>query len=144
VAVANPSAGTASVLVNAGDWPPPNQTSISLGDVRKQEGHQGTTLFVFTVSLSAAYDQPVTVHYATADGTATAADGDYVSQSGTLTFAPGETAKTITIVVKGDKKVESDETFFVDLSDASNAFIEDGQGLGTILNDDKGGGTKGR
>jgi hypothetical protein len=59
-----------------------------------------------------------------------------VAASGTLTFAPGETIKTITVQIKGDKKKEADETFFVNLSGAANATMLDGQGLGTILNDD--------
>src|SRR5207244_1311511 len=108
-------------------------------DVSRQEGNSGTTAFVFTVSLSAAYDQSVTVQYATANGTATVADRDYLSQKGTLTFAPGATTKTISITVYGDTKTESDETFFINLSGpSSNAAILDSQGLGTILNDDGG------
>jgi hypothetical protein len=91
----------------------------------------------FTVTLSAAYDVPVTVRFATADGTATGASNDYAAASGTLTFAPGETTKTITIAVKGDRKKEADETFFVNLAGATNALIEDGQGIGTILDDDR-------
>jgi hypothetical protein len=55
-----------------------------------------------------------------------------------VTFAPGETTKTITISVKGDKTKEADETFFVNLANASGARIDDGQGLGTILDDDGG------
>jgi hypothetical protein len=101
------------------------------------EGNSGTTLFTFTVSLSAAYDQAVTVNYATADGTATTADHDYLASSGTLTFAPGETAKTLTIAVIGDTMIEPDETFFVDLGGAStNALLVNGHGIGTIIDDD--------
>ena len=78
----------------------------------------------FTVTLSAAYDQAVTVNYATHDGTATVADNDYVATSGTLTFAPGQTTKTFTVTIKGDKKKEADESFYVLLSGASsNALI---------------------
>src|SRR5437764_6930348 len=102
-----------------------------------QDGPTGSTLFVFTVSLSAAYDQAVTVHFATADGSATVADHDYQAQSGTLTFAPGQTTLTISIVVYGDKKKEANESFFVNLSSpSSNALVLDAQGLGTILDDD--------
>jgi hypothetical protein len=104
--------------------------------VAKKEGNGNTTQFVFTVSLSAAYDQAVTVHYATANGTATAGS-DYQAKSGTLTFAPGQTTQTITVVVYGDKAVEADETFFVNLSSPSNnAFLFAPQGIGTILDDD--------
>ena len=51
----------------------------------------------------------------TVNGTATTSDNDYVANSGTLTFAPGETTKTITIEVKGDSKKEADERFYLDL-----------------------------
>ena len=87
------------------------------------------------MSLSAAYGQAVTVHYATADGTATAGS-DYQAASGTLTFAAGQTSQTITVLVNGDRLAEPTETFFVNLSDPTNAFIADGQGVGTILDDE--------
>src|SRR5262249_10398630 len=90
---------------------------------------------VFTVTLSEPATATVTVNYGTADGTAQA-NGDYEAAAGTLTFAPGETSQTITIAVKGDQRVEAHETFPVNLSGALNADITDGQGLGTILNDD--------
>ena len=61
------------------------------------------------------------MNYATADGTATTADGDYAGLSGTLTFTPGLTSQTIAIVVNGDTKFEPDEDFFVNLFCASNA-----------------------
>jgi len=116
-----------------------NEPRISINDVSKKEGNgTGTTLFVFTVSLSAAYDQAVTFNYATANGTATTADHDYQAKSGTVTFLPGETTKTITITVYCDKKAEPNETFFVNLSGASsNALFSDMQGIGTILDDDR-------
>src|SRR5205823_13043755 len=74
-------------------------------------------------------------NYATADGTAMAGS-DYQATSGTLTFMPGETQKTVTVSVIGDTANEPDETFFVRLSSPSNASIADGEGVGTILNDD--------
>src|SRR5262249_43581762 len=95
----------------------------------------GQTPFAFAVTLSSAYDAPVTVDWATADGTATAGS-DYQSGSGTLTFAPGETAKTITILVNSDRLFEPTETFFVNLSAPTNASIAAGQGVGTIVDDD--------
>jgi hypothetical protein len=109
---------------------------LRIGDVTKKEGRKGTTSFTFTVTLSGPSTVPVTVSYATSDGTAKVSNGDYVAASGTLTFAPGETSKTITISVKGDRKREADETFLVNLLSASNALIADGQGVGTIRNDD--------
>ena len=74
----------------------------------------------FTVTLSAAYDQAVTVRYATGDGSATVAGGDYVATSGTLTFAAGQTTRTFTVTIRGDKKREADEYFDVVLSGASS------------------------
>jgi probable HAF family extracellular repeat protein len=115
-----------------------DEPRISISDVTNYEGKKGkTTLFTFTVTLSAAYDQAVTMSFRTADGTATTRDQDYVGKSGTLTFAPGETTKTITIEVKGDSKKEADETFCLDLFGlSSNALFAKGRGIGTILNDD--------
>jgi hypothetical protein len=81
-------------------------------------------------------DESVTVYYATADGT-TIVGSDYQAAAGTLTFAPGETTKTITIEVKGDSKKEADETFWLDLFGlSSNALFTKQRALGTILNDD--------
>jgi hypothetical protein len=114
-----------------------DEPRISISDVTKKEGNSGTTLFVFTVSLSATYDALVMVNYATADGNAKVSDNDYLANSGTLTFAPGETMKTITIEVKGDSKKEAKETFYLDLfGNSSNSLFAKNRGLGTILNDD--------
>jgi hypothetical protein len=115
-----------------------DEPRISVSDVTKKEGNgKKTTLFVFTVTLSAAYDQPVTMSFHTVDSTATTSDGDYIARTGTLTFNPGETSKTITIEVKGDSKKEANETFYLDLFGlSSNALFTKNRGLGTILNDD--------
>lgn len=115
-----------------------DEPRISISDVTKAEGKKGqTTLFIFSVTLSAAYDQPVTMSYRTADGTAKTSDQDFVAKTGTLTFAPGETTKTITIEVKGDSKKEAHESFFADLYNNSvNSLFTKNRGLGTILNDD--------
>jgi ribosomal protein L35AE/L33A len=113
------------------------RSGISIGDVTMAEGNSGQTAFRFTVSLDAAQLGPVTVDFATADGTATA-PSDYVAASGTVTFAPGETAKTVTVQVNGDTTKEANETFTVNLANATgNATIADGHALGTILNDDR-------
>jgi len=95
----------------------------------------GTTPFVFNVTLSAASSLSVTVNYATLNGTATSAR-DYQSTSGTLTFAAGQTSKTITVLVNGDTTKESNETFAVRLSNPSNATITKIDGIGTIIDDD--------
>ncbi len=109
--------------------------SLSINDVTVVEGNSGTTNAVFTVTLSAASGQTVTVNHATADGTATQ-PSDYTNTSGTSTFTPGQTTRTITVPVVGEIVPEADETFFVNLSGATNATIADNQGLGTITNDD--------
>src|SRR5262249_51902646 len=93
-----------------------DEPQISITDFTQTEARRNrTTLFTSTVRLWAPYDQPVTVSYRTADGTARTGDGDYVAKAGTLTFASGETTKTITVEVQGDSKKELDETFFLDL-----------------------------
>ncbi|TAG83022.1 MAG: hypothetical protein EAZ21_02290 [Betaproteobacteria bacterium] len=109
--------------------------SLSINDVTVTEGNSATTNAVFTVTLSAASGQTVAVNYATADGTATQ-PADYTSTSGTLTFTPGQTTRTITVPVIGDTVPEVNETFFVNLSGPVNATISDNQGVGTISNDD--------
>jgi uncharacterized repeat protein (TIGR01451 family) len=108
---------------------------ISINDATVTEGDAGTTTATFTVSLNNTSTQTVTVSYATADGTATA-PADYLQASNTLTFNPGELTKTINITVNGDTLDEANETFFVNLSGETNATILDGQGLGTITDDD--------
>lgn len=118
-----------------------DEPRISIGDVTKAEGKNGKTLFVFTVTLiipgnPLGYDQAVSLSYATANGTAKKGE-DYTDNTGTLTFAPYQTTKTITIEVKGDNKKEAAETFYVDLFGLStNALFTRNRGIGTILNDD--------
>ena len=112
------------------------KTLLTISNVTVTASDSGTVTAVFTVSLSAPSSQPVTVYYATADGTATVAGNDYVPIAGTLTFAPGETTMTITVVVNPDRMKDADETFFVDLSGAVNALLLDDQGLRLILSDD--------
>jgi len=75
--------------------------------------------------------------YKTADGTAKTSDKDYVAQTGTITFNPGETTKTITIQVKGDNKKEANETFYLDLfGNSNNSSFTKNHAIGTVLNDD--------
>ena len=109
--------------------------TLSIDDVSLNEGNAGTTTATFTASLSAASTSAVTVNYTTADATS-AAGTDYVAASGTLTFAAGQTTKTVTVTINGDTTVEPNETFVVNLSAASGATIADAQGQGTIVNDD--------
>jgi large repetitive protein len=110
--------------------------TLSINNVSLAEGNSGTTSFTFTVTLSAASGLPVTVDFATADGSAIA-PGDYHAQTGTLTFNPAQTTKTITVLVNGDTSTETGETFTVVLSIGVNATISGtGIGTGTITNDD--------
>ena len=109
--------------------------TLSINNVSQLEGTGGSTNFVFTVTLSAASGLPVTVDFATANGTAIA-PGDYATQAGTVTFNPGQTTKTITVVVVADAALEAAETFTVVLSNPTNATIVTGTGTGTIQNDD--------
>ena len=113
------------------DAPP----TISIGNASVAEGNSGTASATFTVSLSGPSAQTVTVNYATADGTAVASS-DYVAAAGTVTFNPGITTQTVTVLVNGDTTFEANETFTVNLSGATNAAIVGGTGTGTITNDD--------
>ena len=108
---------------------------ISISDVFAPEGNSSTSTANFSVSLSAPSAFSVTVNFATANAAAVA-PADYLATSGTLTFAPGETAKTIPVSIVGDVSGEIDETFFVNLSNPSNASLAIAQGLGTILDND--------
>jgi hypothetical protein len=104
---------------------------ISIDDAAVTEG--GTASF--TVSLDAPSTNPVTVDFATADGTAVA-PGDYTPTSGTVTFAPGDTSQPVTVQTIDDTLIEGTETFTVNLSNPTgNATIVDGTGVGTIVSD---------
>ena len=126
------SVATATILND--DAPP--QLSIAAVPAAKPEGNSGITPFTFEVTLNTASSVAVTVPYSTVDGTATIADNDYVQASDTLTFAPGETKKTMTVNVIGDTKSEGDETFKVTLGNPVNATIQSGSATATIQEDD--------
>jgi hypothetical protein len=128
---------------------PPNPIVLTLGDdeltptlfinnVTAAEGNTGTTGATFTASLSHPSENPISVQYATADGTAKAGD-DYVAASGTITFAPGETSKGVTIQVKGGTLAEITESFFLNLTipPGESVFSENFvRGTGRIADDD--------
>jgi subtilisin family serine protease len=114
-------------------WPIAN--AVVIGDATVSEGRSGTRLATFTVTSGAAV--AFSVSYSTADGTATTADHDYVAAAGTLNFVPGVNSQTISVVINGDTKYEPNETFFVNLSGATNGVaIFDSQGVGTIQTDE--------
>src|SRR5262249_34064168 len=110
--------------------------SLSIDDMKVLEGDSGKTLAIFTVTLSNTSANPLSVDYQTSDGTATLANDDYQKASGTLTIPHKTSSGQITVSVDGDTKYEPDETYFVNLSNAVGATIADGQGQGTISNDD--------
>ncbi len=109
---------------------------ISVNSPTVSEGDSGTTDMVFTISLNGTSDRPISVNYATADGTAssTGAGPDYVPVAGMLVFQPGETTKTVVVKVNGDTVKEADETVLFNLSEVQNANPTSTSGTGTILN----------
>jgi endoglucanase len=118
-----------------GTSPAPTLPNLAVADVSVTEGNTNSKEALVTVSLSKSSKEAVTVNYATANGTAQAGT-DYVAKSGTLTFAPGETSKTIAVSVIGDTAVEASETFLLNLSSPTKATLADGQSVVTITNDD--------
>ena len=109
---------------------------VSINDVAALEGDSGTTNFFFAFGLSQpAGPGGVSIQYATADGTATAGS-DYTADAGTLFIPEGSSSVAFSIAVNGDTVQEADETFFVNIVSAVGANIADGQGQGTIQNDD--------
>jgi hypothetical protein len=137
--IGTPNPATVTIVDN--DTPSTNYT-VAISDARVREGNAGTVNMVFNVTLTAV--MPVSnaggpiasVQYATANGTAIAGS-DYTATSGTLNFnAPG--TLTISVPVIGDTLKESNEFFFVNLSNPSmNTTITDGQGAGIIVDDDR-------
>jgi len=108
---------------------------LAIADATEWEGDSGPTEMRFDVTLGEASMTTVQVDWATADGTARAGE-DYEAASGILVYAPGETLQTISVNVIGDTLDECSEEFHVELSNPVNSSIFDGQGLGTIQNDD--------
>ncbi|MCR6489200.1 VWA domain-containing protein [Amycolatopsis sp. OK19-0408] len=113
---------------------------LAINDVTVNEGSGGAQVpATFTVSLlGGASPNSVSVHYATANGTATA-PADYAATSGDVTFAPGETSRPVTVLVNPDTVDEPDETFTVTLSAPVGAGLVDPTGVGTIVDDDRDG-----
>jgi len=113
---------------------------ISINDVTVIEGNSGTVNANFTVALTASSLSTITVNFATADNSATLANNDYVTKSGVVTFTPGQTSQSVTVMVNGDTAFEPNEKFFVNLTAPANGSIIKAQGIGTITNDDVVGG----
>ena len=109
--------------------------ALSVADATTDEPAEGETATLdFAVTLDRAASGQVTVAYATSDGTATAGD-DYTATTGTLTFAPGETSKTVAVTVLADAHDDGGETLTLTLSNASGAALGDAEATGTINND---------
>ena len=122
-----------TVLGNTAVATVPGPLALRVADARVNENAGEPLAFAVTLSRGAA--APVTVAYATADGTATAG-ADYTATSGTLTFAPGETAQTVPVPVLDDAHDDTGETLTLTLSNATGARIRDGAATGTIVNAD--------
>lgn len=122
-------------VTGTGDPSPSDLPAASIADLSVTEGDGQHAHFMFTVSLSQQSDTAVTLHYATANGSATAGH-DYVAGAGTVTFAPGVTSQTVHVDIIGDSVEESNETFTVTLSAPSGATISDATATGTIVDDD--------
>ncbi len=110
-----------------------DDVNISVNDVSVSEADGNA---VFTITLSRAVTSDVIINYSTADNTATTADNDYTATSGTDTIPSGQTSITLSVPIINDTHFEPDETFYLNISNASYGTIADGQGLGTITNDD--------
>ncbi|HEX6097828.1 MAG TPA: Calx-beta domain-containing protein [Thermoanaerobaculia bacterium] len=108
---------------------------LEIDDRTVAEGDGGTSVVTFTVTLTPASELPVTVTAAAVPGTATT-PSDFTAAPAVLTFAPGQTTRTYSVTINGDTTPEPDETFTVQLSAPGGAVIADGEGTGTITNDD--------
>ncbi|MFM7425882.1 MAG: Calx-beta domain-containing protein [Elainella sp.] len=131
----SPTVQTASVTVTAPDLP-----SLLVNDITVLEGNSGSTDALFTISLSGPSSRPVSVSYQVVSGTATPGQ-DYralppAALSGTVSFAAGETSKTVPVSVLGDRLAEPTETFSLQLSSAVSARLAKPSGVATIQNDD--------
>jgi subtilisin family serine protease len=114
-----------------------DQPSLSISDASLSEGNSGSQLATFTVSLSAASLWPVSFDIATANNSALAGSDYLAGSRAGLSIPAGATSLTFTVSINGDTSVEPNETYFVNVSNVSGATVLDGQGVGTIVNDDQ-------
>ena len=127
------SGHSARALATVTGVPAEDLAQLSVADAEATEG--ANTHITFTVTLDPAASGPVTVDYATKDGSATS-PADYAARSDTLTFAPGETSRTVSVQIVDDGHDDDGETFTLELSNATGAAIADGVATGTIRNAD--------
>ena len=130
------SRATGTATIRNDDVLPTVVPSLSVSDTDLPERNGGRSDARFTVTLSEPTNVPVTVNCGTVNGTATFAGSDYVAAAWRLTFAPGETEKTLAVSLLGDTRIESDETFSLVLSNPRGATLEKATGTVTIRNDD--------
>src|ERR1700754_556069 len=109
--------------------------TISINDVSVTEGNSGTKVATFTLTLSGSSVEAIAVRAITKPGTATAST-DYSSINTVVTFQPGTVTRTVAVSVIGDTNLESNETFFINLTEPFGTTIADGEGQGTIIDDD--------
>jgi len=126
----NPNSGDTGGIL-ADDWTTVNQNKMAYLTPIEFTAAGGSSLAVFSVTLSSASTSAVSVGYATSNGTATAGS-DYNASAGTIVFLPGETIKTVAIIINGDATAEAKETFTVTLSNPSGATLVDASGAGSI------------
>ena len=135
--LASPTNATIGDGTGAGTIDDDDGPGVRANDPSVAEGNAGGTPATFTVSLSTTSVQPVVVDYQTSDGTASAGN-DYNGASGTLTFTPGQTTRTVSVNVIGDSADEPNERFYLNLLDAVDGSVADPSGTGTIVDDDGG------
>jgi len=117
-------------FINDDDGP-----TISINDVTITEGNAGTKTATFTLSLSGPSIETIAVRAMTAPGTATPTS-DYNSINSVVIFQPGTVTRPLDVLILGDTNLEPNETFTVNLSEPFGTTIADGEGVGTILDDD--------
>ncbi len=128
------AAGTRSEALAVNNW-------VSVSDASEVEGNAGSKTLSFNVTLNAPAATAVVVKLETADDSATVADADYTAKAGSVTIPAGLTSKVFTVKIKGDTKGcgagdDGNEQFFVNITSASGAAVDDAQGVGTIQTDD--------
>lgn len=127
-ATVSSSRGTA--FINDDDGP-----TVRINDVSVTEGNSGTKAATFTLTLSGPSVEAIAVRAITTPGTATASS-DYNSINSVVIFQPGTITRTVDVEIIGDTNLESNETFFVNLTESFGATVADGEGVCTILDDD--------
>ncbi len=112
-----------------------NDPKVRVGNVRVREGNKGKSNATFRIALSHASPDGVTLHFATANGSARARS-DYTQVRKTITLLPGQTKQTVRVAINGDRRHEPNERFFAKLSKVQGGILGDAKGIGTIIDND--------